>query len=110
MLVEALILQACAGLSGQQLEVCHKVLEASSKQVNVYQDLTNAEQVTTKIVYDKVSNVTGTFVVGAAGVAYKVVRDKRLAYPLKRQSDGLLPAISPSVGTNDGKIELKWSF
>lgn len=110
MLLETLIAQACASLFVSQQEACHKALEAASKQVGVYQQVDLAERRVGDIAVAKVQNMTGRRPLEVVGVILKVYRDKSITYPIRRNPDGLIPSVLPSVGLDGGSINLGWRF
>lgn len=110
MLVELAIAQICAGLPNLDYQACAKALEATSLQCNLKQDVDSFEKATYTYVYKKTSNVTGERVLIISGVALKVIRERAISYPLIKNPNGLVPAVTPSVSQKSGKIELRWKF
>ena len=113
MLVEALIVQICAGLSGQQLEACHKAFEAAGQQTHVAQDVGAFENGTQQYFTAKATHAAESVgmekPLGATLFLVKVARDKKVEYKLIHNS-GLVPEVTTGAGQNGGSLQLKWSF
>lgn len=110
MLVEALIVQLCTGLSGQALEACHKAFAAAGAQSGFTQDVGMFEKKSTQFVLDTAISFTGKDALSIAGAAAKVYRDKSFSYPIRRNSDGLIPSIRPNIGILGSGIDFGWKF
>lgn len=113
MLVEALIAQICIGLSGQQLEACHKAFEAAGLQTHVTQDVNMVEDRVKNYATAKATSAA-QYVgvekeVGAVLFAAKVARDKKIEYKLIR-NNGVVPEVTTGATLNGGSLQFNWRF
>lgn len=110
MLLEALIAQACGNLLGHEFEACSKALQAATMQVGWYQQVDFVERRVGDVAVAKIQTVTGPTPLVVIGTAYKVYRDKSITYPIRRNPDGIIPSIVPSIGLSGGSVNLGWRF
>lgn len=110
-MIEAIIANLCLSMaSGVRYDMCTKTTQAASMQTNVYQDTYLLENKTEELAHKKVAYYTGEAVLVATGVIAKTAKDRSISYPIKRRSEGFMPAITPTLGIGSGKIALEWRF
>lgn len=110
MLVSLMIAQVCAGLTGTQLQACSKAVEAAGLQIGVTQTVNLVEKKTTEMAVHEVTAITGETMWVVTGTALKVYREKSVSYPLRRNPDGVIPSVVPTLGVGQGSLNLGWKF
>lgn len=110
MLVSMMIAQVCAGMVGSELQACSKALEAAGVQSGVTQNAQRLEDYSSQYVIRHVTSVTGDKVWIVVGTAARVVRDRSISYPIKRNPSGIIPSVVPTIGVGSGTVNFGWRF
>jgi hypothetical protein len=110
MLVEMMIAQACLNMSGPAHEACAKAIEAASVQTHIAQDVKDVELRSTALAYNMAASVTGKEALVISAFAVKVVRDKSVTLPIKKNPSGMVPSVTPTLGVDTSSLYLGWKF
>lgn len=110
-LIKMAIIMACAGTDARYIKACNATSEAVTKKVGFYDNAVQIEKAANKIALRKATNAVGEEPVAVAGAgifAYKVVRDKSLAFGLP--NFGVCNSLSSTVGLNFYQLRFSWNL
>ena len=111
MLIESLIAAIC--VAGPYHDACAKAIEASSKQIGIYQGVEKVETETQKRTLKTVASFTGETPLMVVGAAAKVYREKAIVYTIRPKSFVPIDSITTKVGAQNGgngSINFEWRF
>lgn len=110
MLLEALIVQACAGLIiPTDIAACSAALQAASIQTGTAQNVELAERYAADRANAEIQSRLDPATLSVLGFATKVVRDKSITGTVLRQR-GPRPEVRTSVAPAQGQVDFNWRF
>jgi hypothetical protein len=105
----------CNDISHQNVDACSKALEATARQVNVYQDSENFENSVKNYARNYAIKTSVNYlgkpvveVVGGVVYVYKVIQDRSIDFRLPTL--GLCDSASNRITTNSYTLNLKWNI